>query len=643
MEWIRFTGIERSYGGQNVLSGASGVLRDSEKVGLVGKNGAGKSTLLRVLAGGDRADGGTVVLARGLRIGYVGQDAMEGAHKTLRAALESAVSEVLSKERELRLLESAMESATGSEVEQLMTRYGRVHDEFERHGGAALPRKMRSMIAAFGLDETDLDRPFLEFSGGQRTRANLARVLLEDPDCLLLDEPTNHLDLEAVRRLEDLIIGDRRACIVVSHDRYVLDRVATRIWELDAGAVVEYPPPLGAGAYAAFVAERQRRDDLALAEHKRFEAERGRRLAVIAELRTHGSHNYAQVRSREKQFANFDTAHEPRRRARTIGIGLTSSRTAGKGISIAVRGLAKRFTEPLFAGLQFELVFGERLAVVGPNGAGKSTLLKIIAGIVSPDAGEITFGAGVKPAYFSQDAADSLDAGIRAVDAVASTPDITPQRARSLLGVLGLGGEAGDKPVESFSGGERRRIMLARLMAGNAQCLLLDEPTNDLDIESREAFERALETYAGSIIVVSHDRYLLNRIADRVLLLNSAGWELFDGGYAAFEARSEPESSGSTTRIARLAASSRAGAPLSKNRRALLQAACAAREAEVADLDARKNEIEARFALPETARDADAVRSLRAELQAIARAHDGAMAAWEAAINELASVDGEAG
>jgi ATP-binding cassette, subfamily F, member 3 len=642
-EWIRFSDVARTYGGQNVLSGASGVLRDSQKIGLVGKNGAGKSTLLRILAGLDRADAGTVVRARNARFGFVGQDASEGAHGSLREALGSAVSTVLAHERELRALEVAMETANEADLERLMVRYGQAHDDFERHGGAAMPRRMRSMIAAFGFGEDDLDRPLREFSGGQRTRANLARVLLEDPDCLLLDEPTNHLDLDAVRKLEDLIIGDRRAYIIVSHDRYVLDRVSTAIWEIDAGKVIDYPAPRGAGAYAAFVAERQLREEAATAESERFEAERDRRLKVIAELRTHGSHNYAQVRSREKQLAKLVAPAGPRRRARAIGIGLQSARATGRGIAVSVDGLAKRFAKPLFSGLRFELVAGERLAVVGPNGVGKSTLLKIIAGTLEADAGTVTFGSGVAPAYFSQDSSEALAPGVRAVDAVAHAPGITPHRARTLLGALGLSGEAGDKPVESFSGGERRRIMLARLIAGEAPCLLLDEPTNDLDIDSREAFERALDSFPGSIIAVSHDRYLLQRIADRVLALSPSGWELFDGGYDAFESRDSQRSPDAPQADDASKTDAPPRAPLSKNRRAQLEADCAARELEIEELDARVSEVEARFAAPGIGKDAAAMRAATSELESIARLHADAMSAWERAIDELAAFEDETG
>jgi len=640
MEWIRFGGIERFYGAQQVLAGAAGVLRDDEKIGLVGPNGAGKSTLLRILAGLDAPDGGAVTRARGLRIGYVGQEASQHGAGTLRDALEVAVAAARAHERELRNLEQAMAAQTDEgALAPLLEKYARARDEFERHGGEGFERRMRSMIAAFGFATEDLDRSTEEFSGGQRTRAALARVLLEDPDVLLLDEPTNHLDIEATRWLEQLIARDRRAFIIISHDRYVLDRVATGIWELERGSINAYARTKGEGAYSAFIAERLRRDELALAEYERYAAERVRRLAVIAELRTHGSHNYAQVRSREKQLAKFESPDAPRKRAKKIAVRLGSSTARRDGIDLAVDGVAKSFGTLLFAGLEFDLAHGERLAVVGPNGSGKSTLLKILAGLAQPDAGGVRFRPGVKPSYFSQDSAAALDVGMRAVDAVCDQTGVLPQRARALLGAMGLGGDAADKTVESFSGGERRRIMLAHLMARDTDCLLLDEPTNDLDIESRESLEHALDGYGGSIVVVSHDRYLLARIADRVLSLRDGVWTIVEGGYDAYETNRTVEAQ-ETLAVApavnlRESPPDSAGARLSKNRRLELEEESRRQEAEIVRLDARRADIEERFASPAVSRDGKRVRALRTELETIDREAAAALAAWELAVEAL--------
>jgi ATP-binding cassette subfamily F protein 3 len=640
MEWIRFDAVRRYYGAQCVLDGASGVLRDDEKIGLVGPNGAGKSTLLRVLAGIDSPDGGALVRARAMRIGYVGQESSQQATGTLRMALETAVVTARAHERELRELEQAMAShADETALEPLLAKYARARDEYERHGGEGFERRMRSMIAAFGFAPDDLDRSTEEFSGGQRTRAALARVLLEDPDVLLLDEPTNHLDIEATRWLENLIARDRRAFVIISHDRYVLDRVATGIWELDRGTVTPYARSRGEGAYTSFVAERIRRDETARVEYERYAAERARRLAVIAELRTHGSHNYAQVRSREKQLTKLDEPDAPRGRAKKIGVRLAVATQRRDGIDLTVDGLGKAFAAPLFSGLAFDLAHGERLAVVGPNGSGKSTLLKILAAMEMPDAGRLTYRAGVKPSYFSQDSAATLPVGVRAVDAVCEGSKVLPQRARSLLGAMGLGGDAADKPVESFSGGERRRIMLARLMASDADCLLLDEPTNDLDIESREALEHALDGYHGSIVVVSHDRYLLARIADRVLSLRDGSWAIVDGGYEAYESRRMTDGQAPIAAVApgddEADRSAPASARLSKNRRVELERESERLEAEIVRLDKRRADLEERFASPAVNRDGKRVRALRAELEEIDRDATAALAAWESAVEAL--------
>jgi ATP-binding cassette subfamily F protein 3 len=639
MEWIRFGGIERFYGAQQVLAGAAGVLRDDEKIGLVGPNGAGKSTLLRILAGLDAPDGGAVTRARGLRIGYVGQEASQHGDGSLRDALEVAVAATRAHERELRTLEQTMAGLTDDgALAPLLEKYARARDDFERHGGEGFERRMRSMISAFGFATEDLDRSTEEFSGGQRTRSALARVLLEDPDVLLLDEPTNHLDIEATRWLEQLISRDRRAFIIISHDRYVLDRVATGIWELERGSINAYAGAKGEAAYSAFVTERLRRDELAKAEYERYAAERVRRLAVIAELRTHGSHNYAQVRSREKQLAKFDSPDAPRKRAKKIAVRIGAATSRRDGIDLAADSLTKAFGSPLFTSLEFDLAHGERLAVVGPNGSGKSTLLKILAGLAQPDAGTVTFRAGVKPSYFSQDSAAALDIGMRAVDAVCGQTGVLPQRARALLGAMGLGGDAAEKTVESFSGGERRRIMLAHLMARDTDCLLLDEPTNDLDIESRESLEHALDGYGGSIVVVSHDRYLLARIADRVLSLRDGVWSIVDGGYQAYEAKRTGEAQETLAAVAapvRASATDTAGARLSKNRRLELEEESRRQEAEIVRLDARRADIEERFASPEVSRDGKRVRALRTELEAIDRDSAAALAAWELAIEAL--------
>jgi ATP-binding cassette subfamily F protein 3 len=470
---------------------------------------------------------------------------------------------------------------------------------------------------------------------------------------LILDEPTNHLDIETVRWLEDFLRDDPRAALVVSHDRYFLDRVANEVWELDGGELTLYPDLPRDRAYSAYVTEKATRRELAEREYERFREEEKRRKAVVAELRTHGSHNYSHVRSREKQLAKMDRVEAPKTSQQTISVKLEAARRATNGLALQVRDVAAAYDKTLFEHLSFSVARGERIAVVGPNGAGKSTLLAILADRRSPDHGSVKISEGIRTAYFSQDSADELPAGARAVDAVLEGSTILPEEGRSLLGRLGLSGDAGDKPVEAFSGGERRRIMLARLMARSADCLFLDEPTNDLDIPSREGLEEVLASYGGAMIVVSHDRYLLQRLADKVLWIRGGVATLLDGGYEEFEELQRPASAAPDAKTksqpkTQAKVESKASAPKSplangrdeRVRREREAKDLAATEREVARLDAERARLEGEFADPAIYDDRDRVATLQRELAEIATKAEAALERWErlsSAVAETAS------
>ncbi len=631
-EWLRFSGLVRAYGARTIFSEVAGSLRDGTKVGLVGPNGGGKSSLVRIVAGLEEPDGGSIVRAREARLGYLEQNAAADTQTTLRALLASAFEHIHAEEARVRELEAELSAAAESGdlacQEQTLRTYGAARERFDRHGGASLEARMRSMLAAFGFGEGDLDRPTGEFSGGQRTRAALARLFLEEPDYLILDEPTNHLDLESVRWLENFLREDPRAALVVSHDRYFLARVASEIWELEGGRLERYAVTRDR-AYSEYVEAKALRLELAQRAYDNFRDEERRRNAVIAELRTHGSHNYAQVRSREKQFAKLEQVEAPRAAARTIGVSLEAARRATSGLALTVRDLTKSYERPLFAKLSFELKRGSRLAVVGPNGSGKSTLLKILAERLPADRGEVKLAEGASVAYFAQDAADELPGGATAAQAVLDGSTIAPQDARDLLGRLGLSGEAGDKAVEAFSGGERRRIMLARLMARAADCLFLDEPTNDLDIPSREALESVLAAYGGALVVVSHDRYLLRRVAERVLWLHGGSATMFETDYEGFESlqraapvEAAPKAPARTPSAAKLEREAR----LNEERTAR---ALAASEREVERLDRERLRLQAAFADSGLYADAARVAALQVELDAAEGALASAFDRWE--------------
>ncbi|MEO6990222.1 MAG: ABC-F family ATP-binding cassette domain-containing protein [Candidatus Baltobacteraceae bacterium] len=632
MEWLRFEGLRRNYGAQDVFEGLSGTLRESETVGLVGANGAGKSSLLRILAGVDEPDAGTLVRARGTRFGYLAQDASDDAGTTLGGLVRGAFERLHAEEARVRSLERDLAAAAeaGDHVREakLLHAYGEAREAFDRRGGDRGESRTRAMLAAFGFSTTDLERSTSEFSGGQRTRAMLARVLLEDPDVLLLDEPTNHLDIETVRWLEDFLLDDPRPCILISHDRYVLERVATQIWDLERGMLVAYPTRPGF-AYDDYRAQKAVREEEARRVYEAARTEDARQRAVIAELRTHGSHNYSHVRSREKALAKLVVPQAPPASGpRTIGVRLEATRRATSGLALRVGKLAKAYDRDLFSNLSFELQRGGRLAVIGENGSGKSTLLRILAGFTPSDAGTVQVMDGVRLAYFSQESEAELPRGRSAVEAVLET-GVVPETARALLGRMGLGGEAADKPVESFSGGERRRIMLARLMARASDCLLLDEPTNDLDIHSREALEDVLAAYEGATIVVSHDRYLLRRIGDRALWLHDGTASWIEDGYEAYEAMRRPGGVPSTT--PKTVARPRLAEPEldERARRRGAERELADTESEVARLDARRAELQVEFADPAIYGDRERVAALEAELRATEAAAEVALARWE--------------
>jgi ATP-binding cassette subfamily F protein 3 len=596
MELLRFSGLARHYGANEVFTSLSAVVRDGEKIALVGPNGAGKSSLVRILVGQDQPDAGTLTRARDSRYGYLAQDAAESGPLTLGAAFEEALARGLAHEWE-----------------------------------------MRATLNRFGFAESDLERPMAEFSGGQRTRALLARTLLESPDWLMLDEPTNHLDLDTVRWLETFVAQDNRAYLIVSHDRFFLETVATQVWELDRGELTVYDVKPGR-AYTDFLEQRAIRREQQRREFEAAQTERKRQRAVIEELKTHGSHNYSHVRSREKAFARVDAVAAPRSERRAIGVALSSARRATNGVAIEAHGLSKAYDVPLFSGVDVFFTRGDRVAIVGPNGAGKTTFLRIISGELAPDAGSVRYGTGLTTASYSQSSVDDLIAGDTAAEAVMRM-GVTDEDARGLLGRLNLGGDSGDKPVEAFSGGERRRIMLARLMAQRADCLFLDEPTNDLDIPSREALEEVLASYEGALFVVSHDRYLLKRLAERVVAIRDGAATIVDGDYETYErlehaarkAAAAPKAAAKAEapKVSRKAAH-QTKLDLGRRKRAVAEA-----EQRVAHLEAQRAELERRFTAPNVYDDPDTVVALQRDLDRVRGESDKAMALWERAVHAL--------
>lgn len=595
MDLLRLSDLECHYGAREIFAHVSGVLAEGERVGLVGPNGAGKSSLLRLLAGVDVPYGGTIVRADA-KLGYLSQSVADETQATLQ-----------------QLIDAALERAS--------------HEEFGLRN-----KLLREMLRAFGFSEADYQRPLRQFSGGQRAKAALAHVLIDDPDYLILDEPTNHLDIDTVRWLEEFIAGDRRAYIVVSHDRYFLDRVATQIWEIDRGVLHVYDR-VARGAYTQYVKQKEARLEAERRAYEQYVTERDKRRATVAGLRaTHTSSDYSQVRSREKQLARMEeqnVAATPPPPPASISVRLDSARRASNGFAFEAKGVSKSYAQPLFTNVAVNVQQGERVGIVGPNGAGKSTLLRIFAEDLAPDRGSVRYNPAARSAYFTQNTHDQLDVTKTAVDAVLAAGLATEERARNLLGRMRISGDAADKSVSAFSGGERRRIMLAALMARRADVLLLDEPTNDLDIDSREALESVLSEYEGAIVVVSHDRYLLGRLCDRVLWIEDGEWDVLDGGYEAYEAlqrvRQHRAQEARDDREARPKSSKMT--PLKQ--RSKLETQIARVEREIAKSDARKTEIDALFLDPNVYADVPKLQALHKEKEDLEHASSRALAEWE--------------
>jgi ATP-binding cassette subfamily F protein 3 len=595
VELLRFTDLECHYGAREVFAGAGAVLRDRERVGLVGPNGAGKSSLLRLLAGVEAPYGGTIVRAKEAKLGYLSQGVADETEATLQ-----------------QLVDAALERSP--------------HEEWGLRN-----KTLRAMLAAFGFSSAEFEQPLRSFSGGQRAKAALAHLLIDEPDYLILDEPTNHLDIETVRWLENFIANDKRGYVVVSHDRYFLDRIADRIWELEGGRFHVYAP--AKAAYTDYLAQKEARIERERREYDRYIADRDKRRTTIAGLRaTHTSADYSQVRSREKQLARVEATLEappppPPRRA--IAVRLDAARRATNGFAFEAKGLTKAYARPLFEDLTLDLAQGERLAIVGPNGAGKSTLLKILAEQLEPDRGSLRYNPAARVAYFAQSTLDQLDPNKSAVEAVLAAGPVSDERARALLGRMLLGGEAADKLVREFSGGERRRIMLACLMARRADVLLLDEPTNDLDIDSQEALESVLAEYEGAIVAVSHDRYFLSRVCERVLWIAGGSWGTFDGGYEAYESTERERVSGGP------GSRKKASRQTPLKVRSQLETRIARAEREIATIDARKAEIDLLFTQTALYDDPAQVKALQAELEALRSQSAERLAEWESLVREL--------
>jgi ATPase subunit of ABC transporter with duplicated ATPase domains len=536
---IRLDNISKQNGHQIVFIEASAVLNRGEKVGLVGPNGSGKTTLFRLITGEDHPDEGQVSTDRGITIGYFSQDVGEmSGHSAVAEVMDGAgpVSEVAA---ELADLEAAMgDPDRAGEMEDLIERYGEVQGRFEELGGYALEGRAREVLAGLSFSQEMMDGDVGNLSGGWKMRVALARILLMRPDVMLLDEPSNHLDLESLIWLEQFLKGFEGALMLTSHDREFMDRIVKKIVEIDGGTLTTY-----GGGYEFYVAQRAQAEKQQQAQFERQQAMLAKEMKFIERFKARASHA-AQVQSRVKTLEKIERVEPPKRR-QSVAFDFPPAPRSGEDVA-SLKNVYKRYgSRTIYEGLNFQVRRKERWCVMGVNGAGKSTLLKLVAGSTRPDDGTVAVGASVKMGYFAQHAMDLLE-GERTV--FQSLEDQFPQAGqgslRALAGCFGFSGDDVEKKCRVLSGGEKARLVMAKMLFDPPNFLVLDEPTNHLDLMTKEMLITALAQYEGSMLFVSHDRHFLAALSNRVLELTPDGIHQYGGGYTEYVARTGQEAPG---------------------------------------------------------------------------------------------------
>ena len=546
--------ICKSFGENDILKQVSFHIEDHEKAAIVGINGAGKSTLLKVLIGKLNADDGVVTWAKGASIGYLAQHQdLEGA-ETIYDALLEVKKPVIQMEARIRSLELEMKSASGDELETKLSEYSRLNHEFEMADGYSYQSEITGVLKGLGFTEDEFSKPITALSGGQKTRVSLGKLLLTKPDILLLDEPTNHLDMESIAWLETYLRNYSGAVIIVAHDRYFLDRVVTKIIELDMGHCTVF-----SGNYSAYSDKKAMLRDAAIRAYLNQQQEIRHQEAVIAKLKSFNREkSIKRAESREKMLDKIERLEKPTQANDSMDIRLEPDVVSGNDV-LTVTDLSKSFdTQTLFTNVDFEIKRGERVAIIGNNGTGKTTLLKIINGIIPADSGQIRLGSKVHIGYYDQEH-QVLHMDKTLFQEIQDTyPNMNNTQIRNTLAAFLFTGDDVFKLIRDLSGGERGRVSLAKLMLSDANFLLLDEPTNHLDITSKEILESALNRYTGTVLYVSHDRYFINRTATRILDLTNGSFINYIGNYdyylekkedveAAFAARQMAEAGNNRT------------------------------------------------------------------------------------------------
>ena len=542
---IRLDSISKQHGHQLLFIDASMALQKGEKVGLVGPNGAGKSTIFRMIAGNEPPDDGRVLVDAGMTIGYFSQDVGEMSGQSAVAAVMDGVGNVSALAAEMAVLEVALgDPDQADNMDALVTRYGEVQGRFEELGGYGLEARAREVLAGLSFSAERMDGDVGLLSGGWKMRVALARILLMKPDGMLLDEPSNHLDLESLIWLEDFLKRYDGALLMTSHDREFMNRIVNKIVEIDGGELTTY-----SGNYDFYEQQRALSELQRQAQFDRQQAMLAKEIEFIERFKARASHA-AQVQSRVKKLDKIERVEPPKRR-QTIQFEFRSPPRSGDSV-VSFENVHKAYgSHSIYSGFDFRLGRKERWCVLGANGAGKSTLLKLVAGALdpelgtTPDKGKVTLGSSVKMGYFAQHSMDLLDGDESVFQSLDSSfPQAGQGTLRALAGCFGFSGDDVEKPCRVLSGGEKARLVMAKMLFDPPNFLVLDEPTNHLDMATKEVLVAALAEFEGTMLFVSHDRYFLGRLSNRVLELTPEGLHQYGGGYTEYVARTGHEAPG---------------------------------------------------------------------------------------------------
>ena len=646
---IQIESVAKAYAGQPILHDLSWRIPDRERIGLVGPNGAGKTTLCRLLAGVEEPDEGRIVRPRETTVGYLPQEAAGHPEGSVLAEVLAGFADVWQVEREMEDVAARLAKAAGDASAALTARYGDLQHRFEALGGYRLETEARTILTGLGFKPSEFTRQLAEFSGGWRMRAMLARLLLQRPSLLLLDEPTNHLDIESLEWLESFLVDYEGTVVIVSHDRYFLNRMVTSIAELAPTGLTVYP-----GDYDEYLVQRQARREL-LEAQARNQAKRIAEIERFIERFRYQASKARQVQSRVKMLDRIDRV-VAEDEARVIRFSFPQPPRTGRRVA-TLKGIHKAYGDNIvYAGVDLEVERGAKIALVGPNGAGKSTLLRMLAGALAFDRGERTLGAHVAVHYYAQHQLEALTPTLTVLEELErAAPELGQTRLRTILGTFLLSGDAVEKKISVLSGGEKARVALAKMLVRPAALLCLDEPTNHLDLASREVLEGALAAFPGTMVFISHDRYFINRIATGIVEVTRGTLVTYLGSYddyldakaraaATASAAPAPRPQPAAPPPARPEPASRAPRPESSRRTGKvakdvreLRRRLEDVERQIHELEARLAEIGERLGDPAFYADGERVRAVAAERKSAEEQVTWLMREWEQLSTALAA------